>query len=260
MNNPEGAWIFLSHSHEDWGAVRDIRNILEAKGHRPLMFFLKCLSDHAELNDLIKREIQARTWFLLCESDHAKRSRWVQEEVTLIKSMPDKYFEQVDLEKPMDQQLDRIDALCRRATVYLSYARDDTRTHAGQLLHELQRNDYYLRGLEFSVDFDDWQASIARNIDDALMHGFVLILLSAMSAKKEFLRFEIEYAVTKAAAIHRNGSVVPIVFGEPRDVFAAFPPRTSALLQNTTWFGFTDDDFHNTAARLIRELKLRAID
>jgi hypothetical protein len=92
---PEGAWIFLSHSNHDWRAVREIRNVLEARGHRPLMFFLKCLDDHSELHDL----------------------------------------------------------------------------------------DYYLRGLEWEVDFDNVRASIQRQIDDALAHGFVVLLLSPRSAK-----------------------------------------------------------------------------
>ena len=41
------------------------------------MFFLKCLNDHAELHDLIRREIEARTGFLLCDSQAARQSRWV---------------------------------------------------------------------------------------------------------------------------------------------------------------------------------------
>jgi hypothetical protein len=39
-----GAWIFLSHSNKDFEKVREIRNDLEQLGHRPLMFFLKCLA------------------------------------------------------------------------------------------------------------------------------------------------------------------------------------------------------------------------
>jgi hypothetical protein len=40
-----GAWIFVSHSHRDLEKVREIRNELERRGHNPLLFFLKCLSD-----------------------------------------------------------------------------------------------------------------------------------------------------------------------------------------------------------------------
>jgi hypothetical protein len=165
---PEGAWIFLSHSNHDWPAVREIRNVLEQRGHRPLLFFLKCLNDHAELHDLIRREIEARTWFLLCDSQAARQSRWVREEMELIRSIPGKYSETVNLDRPLASQLDRIDALCRRATVYLSYARDDTKVQAAQLINVLSRYDYHLRGLEWDIDFENVQASIQHHIDDAL--------------------------------------------------------------------------------------------
>ena len=94
MINPEGAWIFLSHSTKDWDEVRRIRNLLEEKGHRPIVFFLKCLTEHSELDELIKREIEARTWFLLCDSDNARSSSWVQAEVAYIKELGRKYHEQ----------------------------------------------------------------------------------------------------------------------------------------------------------------------
>lgn len=258
---PEGAWIFLSHSHEDWKTVREIRNVLEGKGHKPLMFFLKCLDDGSELHELIRREIEARTWFLLCDSEHAKKSRWVQEEVVLIKSTPDKYFEQVDLSEPLEQQIDHIDALCRRITVYLSYARDDTLAHAKLLGSELLQRDYYLREPEFFATPDrGWQAAITGAVDDALLHGFVLILLTPNSAKKEFVRYEVEYAVTKSASMHRSGSVVPVVFGDPSATIAQFSPRASKLLESTQWFHFDEGHPRQSVARLVSELKKRAID
>jgi hypothetical protein len=122
MNNPEGAWIFLSHSSKDWNEVRRIRNFLEEKGHRPLVFFLKCLTDHSELDGLIKREIEARTWFLLCDSQNARESGWVQAEAAFIKELDGKYHETIDLEEAIETQLERIERLCRRATVFLSYS------------------------------------------------------------------------------------------------------------------------------------------
>ncbi len=57
----EGSWIFLSHSHNDFEKVREVRNILEVQGHNPLMFFLKCLNNDDEIDDLITREIEARS-------------------------------------------------------------------------------------------------------------------------------------------------------------------------------------------------------
>ncbi len=255
---PEGAWIFLAHSNDDWLAVREIRNVLEAKGHRPLMFFLKCLNDHAELHDLIRREIEARTWFLLCDSQAARQSRWVRQEMELIRSIPGKYSETVNLDRPLVSQLDRIDALCRRATVYLSYARDDTSVQAAQLMEALNRYDYHLRGLEWGVDYDNWKASIQRHIDDALAHGFVVLLLSPLSAKKEFVRAEIEYALAKAAK-DRTGLVVPVIFGDPEEALAGFSPPTQAQLRSIGWIHFDGADFQAAAANLVAELKNRPI-
>jgi hypothetical protein len=97
MSRPDGAWIFLSHSTKDWDEVRRVRNLLEEKGHRPLVFFLKCLTEHSELDDLIRREIDARSWFLLCDSESARQSSWVQAEVAYIKEMQGKYYEEIDL-------------------------------------------------------------------------------------------------------------------------------------------------------------------
>jgi TIR domain len=258
VTEPEGAWIFLSHSNNDWFPVREIRNVLEARGHRPLMFFLKCLNDHTELHDLIRREIEARTWFLLCDSQAARRSRWVREEMELIRSIPGKYSETVNLDRPLASQLDRIDALCRRATVYLSYARDDTKVQAGQLIDALNRYDYHLRGLEWDMDFDNVQGSIQRHVDDALAHGFVVLLLSPQSAKKEYVRAEIEYALAKAAK-DRTGLVVPVVFGNPEEALAGFSRATQGQLRSIGWIPFDGADFQAAAANLVAELKNRPI-
>jgi TIR domain len=222
------------------------------------MFFLKCLNDHSELHVLIRREIEARTWFLLCDSQAARQSRWVREEMELIRSIPGKYSETVNLDRPLVSQLDRIEALCRRATVYLSYARDDTMIQAGQLIDILTHHDYYLRGLEWEVDFDNVQASIQRQIDDALAHGFVVLLLSPRSAKKEFVRAEIEYALAKAAK-DRSGLIVPVVFGNPEEALAGFSRSTQAQLRSIRWIAFDGADFQAAAANLVAELKNRPI-
>ena len=34
MIRPDGAWIFLSHSNDDWDQVRTVRNLLEEKGQK----------------------------------------------------------------------------------------------------------------------------------------------------------------------------------------------------------------------------------
>ena len=60
--------IFLSHSHKDLEKVRKLREILESLDYEPLIFFLKCLDDsNEELEDFIKREIDARNLFIYCK-------------------------------------------------------------------------------------------------------------------------------------------------------------------------------------------------
>ena len=76
-NNIQGGYIFLSHSREDIEKVREIRNSLEEEGFEPLCFYLKCLTDDSEIEDLIKREIDAREWFVFANSENSRKSRWV---------------------------------------------------------------------------------------------------------------------------------------------------------------------------------------
>ena len=81
----EGSWIFLSHSSRDIEKVRIIRNEFEKHKQNPLAFHLKCLRTDTqegckELEDLIKREIDARDWFVFCESEAAKKSTYVNME------------------------------------------------------------------------------------------------------------------------------------------------------------------------------------
>jgi len=71
MKRVSKAWIFVSHSSRDLEKVRRVRNAIEAAGGEPILFFLKCLSDHDEIDELIKREIEARNFFLLCDSSNA---------------------------------------------------------------------------------------------------------------------------------------------------------------------------------------------
>lgn len=78
MTEKKEIWIFLSHSSEDFNKVRKIRNYLEVKSYRPLMFYLKCLESDEEIYDLITREIDVRTRFILCDSENARSSEWVK--------------------------------------------------------------------------------------------------------------------------------------------------------------------------------------
>ena len=261
MNNPEGAWIFLSHSTKDWNEVRRIRNFLEEKGHRPLVFFLKCLSDHSELDGLIKREIEARTWFLLCDSQNARESRWVQAEAAFIKELEGKYHETIDLKEAIEAQLERIDRLCRRATVFLSYSVKD-RPFAGRM------HDALIKKHDYSVWLDtaalpagsNWMQEITSAIDRAVARGFVLLLLSPSSVQSQFVMHEIQYALDKASKAAHGANVIPIMIDDPAATQAAMPSTLRFLLSSIQWFDFSKGDFDTNMDRLIAHMKSRAMD
>ena len=68
-----GGFLFISHSHKDMDKVRQLRNNLEDEGYEPLCFYLKALDDsEEELDDLIKREIDAREWFIYATLEYNK--------------------------------------------------------------------------------------------------------------------------------------------------------------------------------------------
>ena len=117
-------WIFLSHSDKDYEKVRLVRNILEEEGLRPLMFFLLCLENEEEINDLIKREINCRTRFILCDSENAQASKWVQKEIEYIKSK-DIIYERVDLNSPIDKIRRQLKHFARKTRLFVSYNREE---------------------------------------------------------------------------------------------------------------------------------------
>jgi hypothetical protein len=212
-----GSWVFVSHSNKDFQAVRSVRNALEERGHFPLLFFLKCVSDGTELESLLRREIEARDFFLLCESENARASRFVQEEVKFIRSLGNKIYETVDLDADWKDQLTKIDALSRRATVFLSYSSMDSGL-AEQIASALEARDF--RVLDLHHDRrpgGTWHADLEGQIREALDNGFVVILLSqsAVSQEESYQWREVHVAIHLAAGYGGDRTrVVPVVLND----------------------------------------------
>ena len=176
----DGVWIFVSHSNLDLTKVRQIRDAPEKEGHKPVLFFLKCLNNKdPRLPQLIKDEIKARTWFVLCDSDHAKESPWVQEEVRIVTTTkPEETFVKIDLAWDLEVIMRKIRPLLKRATVFFSHSRADEPI-ARQIYDALVEQDYraFLDTASLTAG-SDWQKTIQAALEDALEHGFVLLLLS----------------------------------------------------------------------------------
>ena len=248
-----GAWIFLSHSHKDFDKVREIRNELERRGHRPLMFFLKCLeNDDALLPDLLKREISARQWFVLCDSPNAQASRWVREEMEMIEAMEGKVFEKVDLSKDLETELHKLVGISKRATVFLSYTTQDSAI-AERIRAALERHDYRVWDDTSVGAGADWASAIRTAIDDAVNEGFVLLLLSPESVSSQWCHAATLHALQRAAQSARS-NIIPVIIA-PFD-----PSALTPQLRMIQWFDLTTGQFDERMEELIANMKTREME
>jgi hypothetical protein len=245
----EGAWIFVSHSHRDLREVRRVRDALEAKGHQPLLFFLKCLDDDSEIDDLIRREIEARQFFLLCDSPNARASRWVQQEADLIKSFSSKISVNLELDSDWEAQLAAVRELSRRATIYIDSLWTSAAL-ASEIADGLRVNDYRV-----FADIDDirrgetWLESIHSALDEALNTGYVLLLLSPKAFESPFIRATLQYVAG------RPSSVVVIIESDREEtlsLLASIPDWP--MIGSHAPLDFTTGQFDENFAGLLRVL------
>jgi hypothetical protein len=227
----EGAWIFVSHSHKDIEKVRFIRNEFEKRGGNPLLFFLKCLDDESELDDLIKREISERNWFILCDSPNARASKWVQEEVKMIKSLENKVFEKINLEDDIEKQLNKIKSFSRRSTVFISHTMKDGEI-GRKITKKLKENDFgvYDYNEVLPSPIYSVQDLMNRAIDTVLENGIFLVLISQHTFESKYVIDEIFYAIEK------NAKVFHVIVDNIEDMESLIYTHRDNQLNNKTRF------------------------
>jgi hypothetical protein len=195
MKRASKAWIFVSHSTRDLEKVRQVRNAVEAAGGEPILFFLKCLSDHDEIHELIKREIEARNFFLLCDSSNAKSSKWVQDEIAHVNSLQEKKTERIDLDADWQSQIRGIEAIVRQATVFMSYAQRDEGA-IEPVRAALIANDFSVWTPSHDLrDSDSIDKQISSAIKDAAKFGFFIHFLSRASLASKWAADELGEAL-----------------------------------------------------------------
>lgn len=138
--------VFLSHSHKDVEKIRKIRDLLELLDCDPIMFYLKCLDENdTELENFIKREIDARNVFIYCKSQNAESSKWVQIELNYIKSINKNRIYTIDIENGLENNavdiLYRISNLIKKNTL-LIFATDNDTPFAEKLKKQCQDRGY----------------------------------------------------------------------------------------------------------------------
>ena len=218
----DGFWVFVSHSTKDFEKVRLVRNALEESGFRPILLYLKCMEDEDEINELLKREIDARRRFILCDSPNAQASKFVQSEVNYIRTQQ-RMYEIVDLsyidfdsETLQEDVLQLIKPFRIRTNVFLScdYYKDKS-------FVEIVKKHLSIQGFKpTDVAFFDSQESyrhfdglkgmsqaIREVLESTLSNGYFLFFLDNQSwYTQEELELAYEIAPNMVLPITMNGS------------------------------------------------------
>lgn len=160
--------------------------------------------------------------------------------------------EVIDLNRSVKSQLHKLERLAKRATVFLSYSRSDT-AEARRIGDALKKHDYRVWTEADLHPGGDWAAALGAAIDEAVKHGFVLLLLSEASLRSELCRQESLYALQRASAPGRS-NVVPVILNQFD--FSALPPE----IRHIQHFDLVAGPFDERMQLLIRGLKAREME
>jgi hypothetical protein len=246
---PEGAWVFVSHSHHDFEKVREIRNALEAEGHKPLLFFLKCLEDDsAQLPELLEKEIAARNFFLLCDSASSRSSNWVQREKQIAQSLQGKVIEEVDLDAGLEECLKKVKRLSRRATVFISCSSEDFKV-AERIADRLREEDYRVPSPSDTRPDQSWAEQTESAIDLAARDGLLVMLLSHPFISSKYAKAELKYALSKGSL------VVPILVENIDATLWADSPEIAEATFERERLDLSTQPFEEVMTKLITVLR-----
>ena len=246
LNKAKGGYIFLSHSHEDIEKVREIRNSLEKDGFEPLCFYLKCLDDDSEIEDLIKREIDAREWFIFVNSDNSRRSKWVTLEREYITKTDSKKIITVDLDNE-ESIADAIHKISHNLRVFISYSDRDAHL-ARRIKNRLQEKDYLVFFAPDSLPAGaEYYTVIANAIADASKDGCVIALITPSSLESTAVQTEIVFAA------HKGGNIIPIIVGNT-ELNNAFKYELAALQTYNLSEDPTDDEIDEMIDKIGRAI------
>lgn len=207
LKKTEGGYIFISHSHKDIEKVRKIRNQLEEDGFEPLCFYLKCLDDANEIEDLIKREIDAREWFLFVNSPNSQTSKWVTLERQYITKTNKKKILSINLEdeKSINATIQKIRNNLR---VFISYSAKDEML-ARKIKKRFEKKDYQVFFAPDSIPANSRYIDVITDaIVEASQTGCVVVLVTENSMGSSWVENEI------AVALSQGGNILPIIVGD----------------------------------------------
>lgn len=223
LRSGEGGYVFLSHSHKDIEDVRTIRNVFEQKGFEPLCFFLKCLSDDDEVEDLIKREIDARDFFVYVDSKNAQNSRWVRTEREYVKNSGknENSIFRINLDDFKNNQQSKvyleseIERIVSSKRVFILCASED-REIAYKISKALEEKDFKVWiDSDIIMQGSQWEIDIEKALLEASKYGYIIPIVSKNSTRPDsFVRREIVFARelgAKFIPIRIDDTIPPLV-------------------------------------------------
>jgi hypothetical protein len=225
-NKVSDAWLFVSHSNKDAALVRRVRDELERLEAHPLLFFLKCIDDDDELDDLIKREIAARNFFILCDSEAARRSKWVQQEIAIVNALGNRKIHSLDLADPWEKQRIAIHRAVRAATTFVSYSYRD-RDRVQPYVDFLKARDFAVfvdRGINAG---DDFVEKITEAIH-ASVAGYFIAFLSNQWLASRWAQEELTAYYDAARAAEQTPHPLLIALDPPDLIAPRLPPTLMA--------------------------------
>jgi len=209
-----GPTIFVAHSSVDIDAARHLRNTLEELNHDVLLLKLSQNMTEKFLENLLRKEIQARDWLVVIRSENSQQSKWVEFEERFARERGKPVFS-IDLDRCRSLSAEEAakflrkeaSKISRRIRVFLSYSRNE------QPLAQRLARDLRLQGFEVWLDLEQlkagevWATQIQEAIDRTLQRGALVFLLSEQSARSEYAMSEVKYA------LGRKGHVIPCLLG-----------------------------------------------
>lgn len=231
-------WVFLSHSSNDYEDVKVIRNYLEENGFSAIMFYLKSLDDDSRkhlIEPLLQWEIEERNIFVSCNSESAQKSKWFLWEKSLAKSLPNKIYREIDMDRLKYErctQLSKLDSLIKQATLFFLYSHKDN-DKVNEVYDYLEsigfRTFKDTRNIKVGDNFEE---KINKAITSTINKGAVLIFLSKNAIKSKWFWKE------KSMALNQNAFIIPILLDKtPLWKFPAFRNMTPIDISN----GFVED-------------------
>ncbi len=257
-------YFFISHSHKDIEKVRIIRNLIEETFfYEPILFFLKCLSDRSEIEDLIKREIDERIWFVYCNSEHAEKSSYVQFERAYIEEARanGKQFHilHIELDKfniwdeeCYDYIRSQIAYKIRKAKIFCSYTQR-TRALFGALRSRLAESGFETWGVDLLAANDGFFQSVKQAISKHSYKDGVFLCTVA----EDFLRSRYAQQELKEA-LDAGAFVLPVFVAEDdvarRAVARSFYEQYPALCDRQCFY-MSDLTSDETIMEIVRFLQ-----